>query len=291
MKSNNNMLQGGTLKANCADAWALCFVKYIQGMKGYGIPIWGITIQNEPEAVQSWESCIYTPSTERDFLKNNLGPALWKNNLKDIKVMIWDHNKDNIVTWANVIYGDTAAAKYAWGTAFHWYSGDQFANVATTHNNFPAKHLIATEQADYLPMYNWGAANKFAHDIIGDLNNWAEGWTEWNLVLDQNGLPRHDPNTGCAASVHTDFTNNTVHYNPSYYYMAHFSKYIRPGAMRINCANAVANLEATSFINSNGRIVVVALNRTANPLSFKIKQGSQIIKPTIPGNAMMDIIF
>jgi glucosylceramidase len=291
MKSNNNMLNGGTLKSNCADAWALCFVKYIQGMKDNGIPIWGVTIQNEPEAIQSWESCIYTPATEHDFLKNNLGPALWQNNLKDIKVMIWDHNKDHIVTWADGIFGDTAAAKYAWGTAFHWYSGDQFENVLTTHNHFPAKHLIATEQADYLPMLNWGAANKFAHDIIGDLNNWAEGWTEWNLVLDQNGLPRHDPNTGCASSVYIDFTNNSVHYNPSYYYMAHFSKYIRPGAMRINCTNAVANLEATTFINNNGRIVIVALNRTANPISFKIKQGSQIIKPTIPAQAIMDFIF
>jgi glucosylceramidase len=140
-------------------------------------------------------------------------------------------------------------------------------------------------------MYNWGAANKFAHDIIGDLNNWAEGWVEWNLVLDQNGLPRHDPYTGCASSVHTDFTNNSVHYNPSYYYMAHFSRYIRPGATRIKCTNAVANLETTSFINSSGRIVVVALNRTSNPIPFKIKQGSQIIKPTVPGNAIMDFIY
>ena len=206
--------------------------------------------------------------------------------------MIWDHNKDAIVTWADNIFGDTAASKYAWGTAFHWYSGDQFDNVATTHNHFPAKHLIASEQADYLPMLNWGAANKFAHDIIGDLNNWAEGWTEWNLVLDQNGLPRHDPNTGCASSVDIDFSaNNSVHYNPSYYYMAHFSKFIRPGAVRIGCTNAVANLEAISFINSNGRIVIVALNRTANPISFKIKQGTQIIKPTIPGNAIIDFIY
>jgi len=291
MKSNNNMLSGGTLKTNCADAWALCYVKYIQGMKDNGVPVWGITIQNEPEATQTWESCIYNPLTERDFLKNHLGPALWQNNLKDIKVMVWDHNKDHIVTWADTIYKDTAAAKYAWGTAFHWYTGDQFENLTTTHNHFPAKHLIGTEQADYLPMYNWTIPAKYGHDIIGDLNNWAEGWTEWNLVLDQNGLPRHDPSSGVAASIYTDFTNNTVHYNPSYYYLAHFSKYLRPGATRIGTSNSVANLEAVSFINSNGRIVIIALNRTANPISFKIKQGTRIIKPTIPGNAIIDFVY
>ena len=292
MKSNNNMLNGGTLKSNCADAWALCYVKYIQGMKDNGIPIWGLTIQNEPEATQTWESCIYTPATERDFLKNNLGPTLWKNNLKNINVMIWDHNKDHIVTWADGIYTDTAAEKYAWGTAFHWYTGDQFDNVATTHTKYPAKHLIASEQADYLPMLNWGTANKFGHDIIGDLNNWTEGWTEWNLVLDQNGLPRHDPNTGCESSVDIDFSsNNTVHYNPSYYYVAHFSKFIRPGAVRVKNTNAVPNLEATTFMNSNGRIVIVALNQTGSSIAFKVKLGTQIFKPTIPANAIMSFIY
>jgi glucosylceramidase len=205
--------------------------------------------------------------------------------------MIWDHNKDAIVTWADNIYGDTAAAKYAWGTAFHWYSGDQFENVGTTHNHFPAKHLVATEEADYLPMYNWSTAQKYGHDIIGDLNNWAEGWVEWNLVLDQNGLPRHDPVSGIQASVYTDFTNNTVHYNPSYYYLAHFSKFIRPGAKRIGCANTVANIEATSFVNPDGRIVVVVLNNSGNSVSFKIKQGTQIVKPTIPAHALVDFIY
>jgi glucosylceramidase len=290
MKSNNNMLNGGTLLSNCQDAWALMFVKYVQGMKGYGVPIWGVTIQNEPEATQTWESCIYTAASERDFLKLHLGPALAQNKV-DVKVMIFDHNKDHIATWATTILGDTAAAKYAWGTAFHWYSGDQFQNVGTTHDNFPTKHLLATEEAWYLPMYNWTIGQMYAHDIIGDLNNWAEGWVEWNLVLDQNGLPRHDPNTGCAASVHIDFNNDSVHYNPSYYYIAQFSKYLRPGALRMGCTSSSAGLEATAFRNTNGRIVVVAYNNTAAAIAFKIKQGSQIVKPTIPAHAIMDFIY
>jgi glucosylceramidase len=290
MKSNNNMLNGGTLLPACANTWALCFVKYIQAMQDNGVPIWGLTIQNEPEASQTWESCIYTAASMRDFLKNNLGPALAKNNC-NVNVMIYDHNKDNIATWANTIYSDTAAAKYAWGTAFHWYTGDQFDNVRTTHDNFPKKHLLATEQADLLPMYSWTLAEKFGHDIIGDLNAWTEGWVEWNLVLDQDGLPRHDPNTGCASSVHIDFNNDSVHYNPSYYYMAHFSKYLRPGAVRIQCQSNNGSLETTAFKNTDGVITVVVLNKSANAVAFKIKLGNQIIKPTIPAHAIVDFIF
>jgi glucosylceramidase len=290
MKSNNNMLNGGTLLPACQDAWALMFVKYIQGMKDNGVPIWGVTIQNEPEAVQTWESCIYTAASERDFLKLHLGPALALNKV-DAKVMIFDHNKDHIAAWATTILGDTAAAKYAWGTAFHWYSGDQFDNVALTHDNFPAKHLLATEEADYLPMYNWTIGQKYAHDIIGDLNSWAEGWVEWNLVLDQNGLPRHDPNTGCAASVDIDFNNDSVHYNPSYYYIAQFSKYLRPGALRMGCTSTLTGLEATAFRNTSGTMVVVAYNNTAAAIAFKIRQGSQIVKSTIPAHAIADYIY
>jgi glucosylceramidase len=290
MKSNNNMLNGGTLLPASANAWALFFVKYIQAMGVNGVPIWGVTIQNEPEATQTWESCIYTAASERDFLKNNLGPTLAQNKV-DVKVMIFDHNKDHVATWASTILGDTAAAKYAWGTAFHWYSGDQFQNVATTHDNFPSKHLLATEEAEGLPMGNWSTGQNYAHDIIGDLSNWAEGWVEWNLVLDQNGLPRHDPYTGCASSVYIDFNNDSVHYCPSYYYLAHFSKYLRPGAVRLSCVSTNPNLQATAFRNVNGRIVVVALNNTAAAISFKIKQGTQIVKPTIPAHAIMDFIY
>jgi glucosylceramidase len=290
MKTNNNMLNGGSLLPACANAWALFFVKYIEAMDAAGIPIWGVTIQNEPEATQTWESCIYTAASERDFLKNNLGPALADNHV-DVKVMIFDHNKDHVATWASTILGDTAAAKYAWGTAFHWYSGDQFENVSTTHDNFPAKHLLASEEAWGLPMYNWTIGEMYAHDIIGDLNSWAEGWVEWNLVLDQNGMPRHDPYTGCASSVDIDFNNDSVHYNPSYFYIAHFSRYLRPGALRISCVSNSPSLETTAFANTNGRIAVVAYNNTAAAISFKIKQGTQIVKPTIPAHGIMDFIY
>jgi glucosylceramidase len=290
MKSNNNMENGGTLKTTCYDVCALYIVKFVQAMADSGIPVWGLTMQNEPEATQTWESCIYNPQQERDFLKNNLGPKLAQNNL-DVKVMIWDHNKDHMVTWADTIFRDTAAAKYAWGTAFHWYSGDQFDNVAATHNSFPTKHLVATEQAWYLPNYSWSNGQMYAHDIIGDLNNWDEGWVDWNLVLDQNGLPRHDPNTGCAASVTTDFTRDSVIYNPAYFYIAQFSRYMRPGAVRLGCTSSSSTIEATTFRNTNGVTVVAVYNNSANAVAIKVKQGTQIVKATIPANALCDFIY
>jgi glucosylceramidase len=292
MKTNDNMLDGGSLLPAYANAWAMCYVKYIQQMTLSGVPIWGLTIQNEPEATQTWESCIYTPASERDFLKNNLGPALAKNNV-NVNVMIYDHNKDHIVTWADTIFGDTAAAKYAWGTAFHWYSGDQFDNVSATHNNFPSKHLLATEEAaGPIPGFNdWGPAGQYGHDIIGDLNNWAEGWVEWNMVLDENGLPRHDPNSGGAAPVTTDFANDSVYFNPSYYYLAQFGRFLRPGAVKVSCVSTSSSLEATAVVNSDGCVAVVALNNTTAAIPFKIKQGTQIVKPTIPANAIMSFVY
>jgi len=110
-------------------------------------------------------------------------------------------------------------------------------------------------------------------------------------VLDQNGLPRHDPNTGCASSVDIDFNNDSVHYNPSYYYIAQFSKYLRPGAQRMGCASTLTGLEATAFRNQNGTMAVVAYNNTAAAIAFKIRQGAQIVKATLPAHAIADFIY
>jgi glucosylceramidase len=287
MKSNNTMLNGGELKADCFSAWALYFVKYINAMKTSGIPIWGLTIQNEPAATQTWESCRFTAQQERDFLKNYLGPTLAKNNI-DAKVMIWDHNKDAIVNWAATILGDAAAAKYAWGTAYHRYAGDLFDNLTATHNAFPAFPMVATECS---VRETWAEAERMAHEILGDLNHWSGGYLTWNLTTDLAGGPYHNRGNGCVGPIVMDPATGTVNYFGNYYYMTHFSKYLRPDAVRIGCAYSGTDLELTAFKNTNGSIVVVVLNKTNNAVSFKIKQGTQIVKPTIPAHALVDFIY
>jgi len=287
MKSNGSMLNGGQLKSDCFSAWALYYVKYINAMKDNGIPIWGLTVQNEPWATQTWESCIYSSQQERDFVKNYLGPTLAKNNVTP-HVMIWDHNKDIIVERATTVLSDTAAAKYVWGTAYHHYAGDYFQNMNTVHDAFPQKTLVGTENSVHA---GFSEVERMAHEIIGDLNSWSSGYLTWNLVTDMNGGPFHDRNPGVPGDIQVDTITSAVTYPPNYYYMTHFSKYMRPDAVRIGCVYSGTDLEAAAVKNTNGSIVIAVLNKTANAVNFKIKQGTQMITSSIPAHSLMDFIY
>src|SRR5438445_2731048 len=150
MKDNNDMLHGGHLRADYAHSWALYFAKFIQSYRKAGVPVWGITIQNEPMAVQRWESCVYQAGDERDFLKNHLGPVMVQQGLRDVNIIVWDHNRDLIIQRAQTIFDDPQAAKYVWGIGFHWYedwSGGQqmYGNVALVNRLYPDKHILFTE--------------------------------------------------------------------------------------------------------------------------------------------------
>ncbi|NUM79016.1 hypothetical protein HUU40_32065, partial [candidate division KSB1 bacterium] len=141
MKTNNNMLQGGNLRPEYSPTWADYFVRFVQEFEKAGVPIWGLTVQNEPMAVQTWESCIFTAAEERDFVKYHLGPALERAGLSRLKLMIWDHNRGIMYQRAKVVYDDPVASKYVWGAGFHWYVGDHFDNVRLVHDAYPDKEL------------------------------------------------------------------------------------------------------------------------------------------------------
>lgn len=197
MKTNNNMLQGGKLKPEYFDSWAMYYAKFIKAYEAEGMPIWGLTIQNEPMAVQRWESCIYTAEEERDFLKKHLGPTLEKEGLGDKKIVVWDHNRDLITHRANTIFDDPEASKYAWGIGFHWYEtwagGDpMFGNLGAIKQSFPSKNLLFTEgcqegfRADRYQY--WAHAERYGRSIINDFQSGTVGWTDWNILLDERGL-------------------------------------------------------------------------------------------------------
>ena len=175
--------------------WALYFSKFLSAYKTEGINIWGITVQNEPEACPfEYEGLHFNPETERDFLKQFLGPQLRKDH-PDTKILIFDHNKNHVVKWAQTILSDPEAAQYVWGTAVHWYSGDDFPNLNTTHFLFPNTPILATEATvarEKDPANpTWSKGEHYAHDMIGDMNNWVVGFIDWNLVLDKYGGPDH----------------------------------------------------------------------------------------------------
>ena len=292
MKTNGQMNFGGQLKPQYRDTWARYYARYITEYAKQGIEIWGLTIQNEPAATQTWDSCIYSAEEERDFVKDHLGPTLEKQGLGDVKIIVWDHNKDIIFERAEPILSDPQAAKYVWGVGFHWYSGDQFENLDKVHNAFPNTNLLFTEgcQEGGVHLNLWDIGERYGHDIIGDLNNWTVGWVDWNMVLDERGGPNHVDNL-CDAPIIADTVRNKLIYENSYYYLGHFSKFIRPGAVRI--ASSVSNdaLETTAFKNTDGKIAIVVMNRTENNVEFALKISGKTANAASPPRSIMTLLY
>ncbi|ADU28971.1 glycoside hydrolase family 30 protein [Evansella cellulosilytica] len=272
MKTNGDMNHGGKLKEKYRDLWALYYVKYIQEMSKEGINIWGVSVQNEPEATQVWDSCRYTAEEERDFVKFHLGPTLEKHGFDNKKIVIWDHNRDLMVERAEKILSDPEAAKYIWGVGNHWYVSEEFENLSKVHEMFPNKHLIFTEGCieGGVQLGAWHTGERYARNIIGDMNNWLEAFLDWNIVLDEKGGPNHVGNY-CDSPVIVDTNEDVVHYNSSFYYIGHFSKYIKPGAKRIATNSKIETLSYTAFKNSDGSIALVVLNETEQDIPYTLQ--------------------
>ena len=276
MKTNNDILHGGKLKPEYYQSWADYYTKFIKAYEKEGIPVWGISIQNEPMATQTWESCIYTAEEERDFLKNFLGPAMHKEGLADKKIIMWDHNRDLIYQRAKTYFEDPDVSKYAWGIGFHWYEdwsgGEQmFANLEKVQKAFPDKPLLFTEGCNgpfnMQKINDWRWCERYGKSMINDFNSGAVGWTDWNILLDETGGPNHVKNF-CYAPVHADTKTGQLIYTNSYYYIGHFSKFIRPGAKRITSSPSRSQLLSTAFKNTDGSLVVVVMNQGSKETPF-----------------------
>ena len=276
MKTNNDMLHGGRLKPEFRQPWANYFTKFIRAYEQEGIPIWGITVQNEPMATQTWESCLYTAEEERDFVKHFLGPTMRRAGLTDKKIIAWDHNRDLIYQRVSTILADPEAAQYIWGIGFHWYepwSGGamMFENVRLVHETFPDKNLLFTEgTVDSFKaedIHNWRLGEYYGHSMINDFNDGAVGWTDWNVLLDERGGPNHVGNF-CFAPIHADSRTGELIYTNSYHYIGHFSKFVRPGARRIANSPSRSALLSTAFVNPDGGIAVVVMNPTDQNVSY-----------------------
>lgn len=299
MKSNKTMLQGGALLPEFYQAWANYYAKFVKAYEKEGMPIWGITIQNEPMATQKWESCLFTADAERNFLKNYLGPTMQKEGLSSKKIVVWDHNRDLMNHRAHVIFDDPEAAKYAWGMGFHWYetwSGGQpmFDNVRKVHEAYPSKNLLFTEgcveRFDAKKYQFWGNAERYGTSMINDFNNGTVGWTDWNILLDENGGPNHKGNF-CFAPIHADMKTGELIYTPSYYYIGHFSKFIRPDAKRISTASSRSNLLSTTFKNLDGSFVTIVMNSSSDQLKYNLILGTEKTLVEIPAHAIQTLVY
>ncbi len=297
MKDTNNMLQGGKLLPEYNHAWAMYYTKFIKAYEKEGVPIWGITIQNEPMAKQTWESMIYTAEDERDFLKNHLGPVMQQEGLGDKKIIVWDHNRDLIVHRVNTIMNDPEAAKYVWGVGFHWYETwaggkPMYGNVAEVNRAYPNLNLLVTEATvekfNAERFHYWPNAERYGDSIINDFNSGAVAWTDWNILLDNTGGPNHVGNF-CFAPIHEN--NGELIYTPTYYYLGHFSKFIRPDAKRVSAVASRSVLQTTSWLNTNNQLVTVVMNSTDAAIDYRLYIGDRETSVNIPARAMQTLVY
>jgi len=301
MKTNNSMLKGGKLKKEFYQPWANYYSKFIKAYEQEGIPIWGLSIQNEPMAVQRWESCIYTAEEERDFLKDYLGPTLERDGLGDKKIIVWDHNRDLLFQRASTILNDPEAAKYVWGIGFHWYEDwkdgtPMFKNVAHVNEAYPDKKLIFTEgcneryDLERLKNEDPKLAERYGKSMINDFNNGTVAWTDWNILLDETGGPNHVGNL-CFSPVHGNTKTDVLTFTNTFYYIGHFSKFIRPGAKRISSVSSSNSVIATAFKNKNDTIAIIAMNTADTPLEYTITIDLKTAKLKLAAHSIQTIVL
>lgn len=288
MKDNNNMLKGGKLLPAFYQSWADYYIKFIKAYEAEGMPIWGLSVQNEPMATQTWESCLYTGEEERDFIKNFLGPTLHTAGMADKKLIAWDHNRDLMYQRASTVLDDPEAAKYVWGIGFHWYEswtggGNTYENVKRVAESYPNKNLIFTEgcveKYTFDGMAEWKLGERYGLSMINDFNNGTVAWTDWNILLDETGGPNHVGNF-CFAPVHADTRTGEIYYLSSFYYIGHFSKFIRPGAKRIISSGSRGQLLTTAFLNTDGKIAVIVMNQSSEKIPYRLWMGGQAAEVT-----------
>ena len=323
MKDNNDW-RGGKLLPEYYDTWALFFSKYIDAYKAEGIDIWGFTVENEPLGNNNnWESMHYSAEEMTDFVKNYLGPKL-EADKHNVKILGYDQNRgEELKQWVKVMYQDEASSKYFDGTAVHWYGStyDWFPeSLQFAHNAAPDKYLIQSEACgdSEVPRWqddawywskeatDWGwdwapekdkhlhpkyaPVYRYARDIIGSMNNWVDGWIDWNMVLDKQGGPNWFKNW-CLAPVIVDTEKDEIYFTPIYYTLTHFSRYIRPGAVRIGFENSDESLMVTAAQNPDGSIIVVILNQDLVAKNFELSLGESSTEIKISAQAIQTIII
>ncbi len=324
MKDNNNWV-GGKLLPKYYDTWALFFSKYAKAYKEEGIELWGFTVENEPLGNgNNWESMHFTPKELTDFVEFHLGPKLEADGLGELVLLGYDQNREHLEEWVDEMYRDEKSSKYIDGTAIHWYAStfEVFPEALQyAHNKAPNKYLIETEGCidAEVPVWkddawywkkeatDWGfdwapeeekylhpkyaPVNRYARDIIGCLNNWVDGWVDWNMVLDKQGGPNWFKNW-CIAPVIVDPDTDEVYFTPLFYTLSHFSKYIRPGAKVIDIDRpAIEKFMVTAAVNPDGSIAVVIFNEEPVARDYSLVLNEKSVTLRIDGQAIQSIIL
>ena len=280
MKTNNSFV-GGSLKPEYYSVYSQYFVKYIQAMKAEGITIDAITPQNEPLHGGNNPSMVMQASEQADFIKNHLGPAFQSASIST-KIIVYDHNADRH-DYPLAILNDAGARQYVDGSAFHLYGGSINA-LSQVRNAYPDKNIYFTEQwtggpGDFGGDLKWHIQNL----IIGATRNWSRNVLEWNLAAD----PTYNPHTpgGCTTCMGALTIGNGISRNVSYYIIAHASKFVRPGSVRIASTQS-ATLSTVAFKNPEGKKILIVLNTGTNPEVFSIRFNGKSVTTSLNNGAV-----
>ena len=286
------MNHGGQLLPQYYQLWADYLVKVIKCFKDEGVEVSLLSVQNEPNAVQRWDSCTYTAEQERDFIKNYLGPALKRSGLSEIKLLVWDHNKERCFERADTILSDSEAASFVSGVAVHWYTGDHFEQLSLIKERYPDALLVFSEGCleHGVKQDQVMAAEKYAHDIIGNLAHGLAAFIDWNIVLNENGGPNHAENF-CDAPVICNTKEGTYEVKLPYYYLGHFSRFIPRGSRRIAVSSYTDKLEVVGFETPEGERVLVVLNRTDASVPYIIRENGMLCEIMIEPHSIQSAIY
>jgi len=285
----SGVARGGVLKPEYFNAYATYFVKYIQAMKAEGVTIDTLTIQNEPLNEKNTPSMLMLESEQGEFIKNSLGPAFKKAGIKT-KIVLYDHNLDHPL-YPLTILRDSAANKYIDGTGFHLYGGTIDA-MTQVHDAFPRRNLYFTEQSvtGHNDSETINLSKPVARIIIGSTRNWSRNVLLWNLAADPNSGPHTNDGgcTGCRGAVTIDGSKTT--FLLAYYTLAHVSKFVRPGSVRIG-SNISESLPNVAFKTPGGKRVLIVSNTSDSVQKFDVRSGNEIFTASLNAGSVGTYIW
>lgn len=290
MKDNNNMV-GGELLTAYKKLWAGYYAKFIKAYAEEGIKISAITVQNEPKARnQTWECCYYSAQDEQAFIRDYLAPTLDEEGLSDIKIVVWDHNKERVYDRTKELLSDPVVHERVWAVGHHWYSGDHFEGMRLVHEQLH-KPLILTEFCQTTLWDENALAEKYAIEICEDFNNYGIGMCDWNILLDLDGGPFHDRTVGCYSPIQIDKANKKLNITSIYYYMGHFSRFVKRGARRIATTKYTRDLNVCAFMNPDGQKVLIIINASDKDLEVNVRYSGMSTHMEFEAHSMATICF
>ena len=288
MKTNGKRTGGGKLKPEYRKLWAEYICRYIREFQNRGFEVQRISIQNEPKAVQTWDSCLFTAEEEKSFLRDFLYPTMKSHGFENIEVFIWDHNKERIYERVRDTV-DEETREMVSGAAFHWYSGDHFEGLELVRRLYPELKLIMSESCLEYSIFDEknieSVTNKLCHEIIGDLNHGMCAFYDWNLLLDEKGGPNHVGNY-CHAPFLYDVEKKKLLPQKTQEQYEMFSHFICPGSVRVQTTKFTEQIDTVAYRTPDGRIVLILLNKGKELEAVNIRLGKMVGSLLLPAGIL-----